>query len=109
MSDTLDLGEEFMEHYGVKGMHWGIRNDKENISAISDEELRARVNRIRLETEYSRAKKSASSSAGLSFVKNNLGDMAKIVGSVATLTTTAIKVHRFLSPVTSAAKATILG
>ena len=27
MSDTLDLGEEFIEHYGVKGMHWGIRKD----------------------------------------------------------------------------------
>ena len=31
MSDNLSvyLGEDFLAHYGVKGMHWGIRNDKE--------------------------------------------------------------------------------
>lgn len=27
---STDLGEAFLAHYGVKGMHWGIRNDKEN-------------------------------------------------------------------------------
>ena len=23
---SFDLGEAFLAHYGVKGMHWGIRN-----------------------------------------------------------------------------------
>ncbi|HYQ97162.1 MAG TPA: hypothetical protein VEO92_02250, partial [Candidatus Nitrosocosmicus sp.] len=27
MSQTEDLGVEFLEHYGVKGMRWGVRND----------------------------------------------------------------------------------
>lgn len=24
---SSDLGEDFLEHYGKKGMHWGIRNE----------------------------------------------------------------------------------
>ena len=24
---SVDLGEDFLAHYGVKGMHWGIRKD----------------------------------------------------------------------------------
>ncbi len=23
--DSIDIGEDFLQHYGVKGMHWGIR------------------------------------------------------------------------------------
>ena len=34
---SFDLGEKFLEHYGVKGMRWGIRNDRS-----SDPILRAR-------------------------------------------------------------------
>ena len=26
---SFDLGEKFLEHYGVKGMHWGIRKEEE--------------------------------------------------------------------------------
>ena len=26
--NSVEVGEEFLAHYGVKGMHWGIRNDK---------------------------------------------------------------------------------
>ena len=25
IDDSVVVGEEFLEHYGVKGMHWGIR------------------------------------------------------------------------------------
>ena len=34
---SFDLGKKFLEHYGVKGMRWGIRNDRS-----SDPILRAR-------------------------------------------------------------------
>lgn len=27
---SFDLGEKFLEHYGKKGMHWGIRNDRQS-------------------------------------------------------------------------------
>jgi hypothetical protein len=26
--DSIDIGEEFLEHYGVKGMHWGVRKQR---------------------------------------------------------------------------------
>jgi ribosomal protein S18 acetylase RimI-like enzyme len=28
MSDYFELGEEFLEHFGVKGMKWGVRKDR---------------------------------------------------------------------------------
>lgn len=28
MSETSDLGAAFLEHYGVKGMKWGVRNQR---------------------------------------------------------------------------------
>ncbi len=31
---SFDLGEKFLEHYGVKGMHWGIRNDSDPIRRV---------------------------------------------------------------------------
>src|SRR3954466_15465309 len=29
MSTTAEIGEEFILHYGVKGMKWGVRNDRQ--------------------------------------------------------------------------------
>ena len=34
MSDiynSIDLGEDFLAHYGVPGMHWGIRNNRDKV------------------------------------------------------------------------------
>lgn len=33
---SIDRGEEFMAHYGVKGMHWGIRKDPETDADTSN-------------------------------------------------------------------------
>lgn len=41
---SIDIGEDFMAHYGVKGMRWGVRNDpvptantyKDVIDAVKD-------------------------------------------------------------------------
>ena len=96
MSDTLDLGEEFMEHYGVKGMHWGIRNDKEDLSSLSDADLRARVNRIKLEQEYSKISNTSSVNKGLNFTKNHLGTFASITSSSVAVLAGTIKIARYL-------------
>lgn len=68
MSDV----DEFIEHYGIKGMRWGKRRTKDisvaergskregrqtkeakpNAKDLSDEQLRAAVNRMNLEKQY---------------------------------------------------------
>ena len=53
--------EEFLEHYGVKGMKWGVRKRSEPTSKrtltnrakqLDDAELKKAVERLRLEREY---------------------------------------------------------
>lgn len=48
---SIDVGEDFMAHYGILGMHWGIRNDglseedrKWKKSGVSKAERKAAVN-----------------------------------------------------------------
>jgi hypothetical protein len=36
MSQTEDLGAEFLEHYGVKGMRWGVRNEPGTAGGAKD-------------------------------------------------------------------------
>ena len=38
MAQTVDLGTEWLEHYGVKGMRWGVRNAKggSNTSGVGE-------------------------------------------------------------------------
>lgn len=64
--NSVKVGEEFIEHYGVKGMKWGVRRSRRqlareartrsgtSISDISDQDLKAAVNRMNLEQQYSR-------------------------------------------------------
>ncbi len=60
MSDHDVAREEFLEHYGVKGMKWGVRKKPSsskrslvtNTKKMSDSELKAAVERLRLEREY---------------------------------------------------------
>ncbi|MDE7056219.1 MAG: hypothetical protein K2O64_03110 [Lactobacillus sp.] len=59
--------EHELYHYGVKGMKWGVRKDrktsgskrkrskKEDISKLSDEELKKRTGRMELENRYMNA------------------------------------------------------
>ena len=32
MSETMELGQQFIAHFGVKGMRWGVRKDQEAVS-----------------------------------------------------------------------------
>ena len=61
MSDHDAAREEFLEHYGVKGMKWGVRKRSEptakrtltnRAKQLDDAELKKAVERLRLEREY---------------------------------------------------------
>lgn len=44
--------EEYLIHYGVKGMKWGVRKKRNSISGMSDAELQKKINRMNLENQY---------------------------------------------------------
>ena len=88
---TTEVGQEFLEHYGVKGMKWGVKGgaskrgkqskDYEQAStlaskgskALSNDELRTALNRIQMERQYSQLTATPSKAAvGLSVVKKAL-------------------------------------
>ena len=68
MSSLMTYGEidDFLEHYGVKGMKWGVRRSSSSgtsgrtnktpsrpaVKSMSDDELRRRINRIQMERAY---------------------------------------------------------
>lgn len=67
---TTMVGGDYLEHYGVRGMRWGVRRGHgpygqprmsrrqarkqkaAEISSMSDAELRARLNRLQMEKQY---------------------------------------------------------
>ena len=96
----------YLEHYGVKGMKWGVRKNrpssgkkrrkgpvqininvgrksnkkdsKEGIKGLTDQELLARVNRLNLEKRY-RELSSPQKSAGKQFVTDVISQSGKEV------------------------------
>jgi hypothetical protein len=52
--------DEYIKHYGVLGMRWGVRNEKggsgkrPSVKSMSDKDLQAAVNRLNLEASYKR-------------------------------------------------------
>lgn len=66
MTIIEDSLQEFIAHYGIKGMKWGIRRKrnpktgrvggkktkKRKVSDIPDDELRAKVKRMNMEKQY---------------------------------------------------------
>lgn len=72
--------DEYLEHYGIKGMKWGVRrpvgkNGRVKKSALpkaselSDQELREAVNRMNLEKQYNALAGTKQKSLGKSFLK----------------------------------------
>lgn len=69
IDETLIPLEQFLEHYGIKGMRWGVRKTgspsvgsgkktkantryKEKASTLSVDELGARIKRLEMERRY---------------------------------------------------------
>lgn len=64
-ANGIDIEEDSLEHIGVKGMRWGKRKRakaeaaaaeaaKPKVSDMSDDELKSKINRIKLEKEYAK-------------------------------------------------------
>lgn len=100
-------------HYGILGMKWGIRrtpeqlararkkssnknihedykkaHDNKSVKEMSDAELRARVNRLNMEQQYSKMNPNTVQK-GKNFTSNAL----KTIGTVAATTTTIITIY----------------
>ena len=117
--------EDFLKHYGVLGMKWGHRKARSTSSSnkkpkstkntttskpkhkpkpkptqreLSDEELRAVINRMRLEREYADLQYRASSRA-------KVENVVKTVGTAALLTTSVVKIYNNLNTICKVVKA----
>ena len=113
--------DDFLQHYGVLGMKWGHRKARSNVSSnkkpkstkntttskpkpkpkqrqLSDEELRAVINRMRLEREYADLKYRSSSRA-------KVENVVKTVGTAALLTTSVVKIYNNLNTICKVVKA----
>lgn len=84
---STDVPIEDLYHYGILGMKWGVRRteaqlrrargaQKEDITKLSDAELRQRLNRLQMEKQYSRLTRKEIST-GKKFVKDVVGTAAK--------------------------------
>ena len=115
--------DDFLQHYGVLGMKWGKRKARSTVSSnkkpkstaitkpkqtpkpkskptkrrLTDAELRAVVNRMRLEREYADLQYRASS-------RSKVESVVKTIGTVAALTTSAIKIYENLNKISKIAK-----
>ena len=114
--------DDFLKHYGVLGMKWGHRKARSTSSSnkkpkstkntttskpkpkpkptqkrLSDAELRAVVNRMRLEREYADLTYRASS-------RSKVESVVRTIGTVAALTTSAVKIYENLNKLSKVAK-----
>lgn len=92
MSNEID---SFLAHYGVIGMKWGRRkgsssvskssgkNTRQSTSHLSDAELRAKVERLRLEQQLHDLSNSVHKSRGKAYATSLLESAGRTVVSVA--------------------------
>ena len=121
MMDYEENYDDFLQHYGVLGMKWGHRKARSNVSSnkkpkstknttiskpkptrreLSDEELRAVINRMRLEREYADLQYRSSSRA-------KVENVVKVVGTAALLTTSVVKIYNNMNTICKVVKAVV--
>lgn len=88
---SVEDGKSFLKHHGVKGMKWGVRRSRKqleraakgggkSVKDMSNDELRAVVNRLQLEQQYTRLATGdarSSRNRGAQFAQDLLVNVAK--------------------------------
>lgn len=101
---SVEIDPNFLEHYGVLGMKWGVRHDRQrsndgrryigrskSTANLDDDTLRKIVNRKRLESNFKKASVATNSSgyktidnalSTTQFVANAAADLLKALGKM---------------------------
>jgi hypothetical protein len=80
------MSDNFLEHYGVKGMKWGIRKQRQSVKKqatqtakkLTNKELQKRVNRLNMEKQYAKLEADRSR-ASMSTKEKGKEEVGKIV------------------------------
>ena len=86
---TLSDLDGFLEHYGVKGMHWGVRKSGKggrssvDVRKLSDNELKVLVARMQLEKQARELQSATQTKSGKKYAASILQGAGKTAASVA--------------------------
>jgi len=67
---SFSLGEEFLAHYGVRGMRWGVRNDDNSGSTTQEKAVNRHYRNRRLKIAGAYTAYAASATAGIAYISN---------------------------------------